>query len=77
MNMSGFQTALGGDALESSNFLSLFAVFMAVCTIMYLLVIGALLIGMWRGRTPGGELTVESAAGRGTRITVTLNDDER
>jgi cytochrome c oxidase subunit 2 len=60
MSMSGFQTALGGDALESSNFLSLFAVFMVVCTIMYLLVIGALLIGMWRGRTPGGELTVES-----------------
>jgi cytochrome c oxidase subunit 2 len=60
MRFSGFQSALGGDALESSNFLTLFAVFMVVCTVMYLLVIGALVIGMWRRRTPGGELTVES-----------------
>jgi len=58
--MSGFQTALGGEALESSNFLALFWVFMAVCTVMYLLVVAALLIGMWRRRTPGGEQTVES-----------------
>jgi cytochrome c oxidase subunit II len=57
---TGFQTALGSDALESSNFLTLFAVFMVVCTIMYLLVIGALLVGMWRRRTPGRELTVDS-----------------
>jgi cytochrome c oxidase subunit 2 len=60
MTASGFQTALGGDALESHNFLTLFAVFMIVCTIMYLLVIGALIIAMWRGRRRGKELVVET-----------------
>ncbi|MGN6155519.1 MAG: cytochrome c oxidase subunit II [Sphingomicrobium sp.] len=60
MTASGFQTALGGDALESSNFLTLFAVFLVVCTVMYLLVVGALLIGMWRGRSSEGEMVVEA-----------------
>jgi cytochrome c oxidase subunit 2 len=60
VSFSGFQTMLGGDALDSSNFLTLFAVFMAVCTVMYLLVIGALLIGMWRSRADREQLTVES-----------------
>lgn len=55
----GYQTALGGDAAESSNFLTLFAIFMAVCTIMYLLVVGALSVGLWRGRRAGEPLTVE------------------
>jgi len=60
VSFSGFQTMLGADALESSNFLTLFAVFMAVCVVMYLLVIAALLIGMWRGRSSRKQLTVES-----------------
>ena len=56
----GFQTALGGDALESSNFLTLFQVFMIVCTIMYFLVVAALLIAIWRGRRTAEPLTVET-----------------
>ncbi len=60
MSFSGFQTMLGGDALESSNFLTLFTVFMVVCTVMYLLVVGALLIGLWRSRSDREPLTVES-----------------
>ena len=58
--ISGFQTALGGQALESSNFISLFTVFMIVCTIMYVLVVGALLLAILRRRKDEGELTVEA-----------------
>jgi cytochrome c oxidase subunit 2 len=57
---SGFQTALGGDALESSNFLTLFTIFLIVCGVMYLLINGALLLGLWRGRTNDEPLTVEA-----------------
>ena len=57
---SGFQTALGGQALESSNFISLFTIFMIVCTIMYVLVVGALLLAILRRRKDEGELTVEA-----------------
>ena len=56
----GFQTALGGQALESSNFLSLFTIFLIVCTVFYLLVIAALGLGLWRSRRSEGQLTVES-----------------
>ena len=58
--ISGFQTALGGQALESSNFISLFTIFMIVCTIMYVLVVGALLLAILRRRKDEGELTVEA-----------------
>jgi cytochrome c oxidase subunit 2 len=58
--MSGFQSVLGGEGVESSNFLTLFAIFMAVCTIMYLLVVGALLVGLWRSRRSFEPLTVET-----------------
>jgi cytochrome c oxidase subunit 2 len=57
---AGFQTMLGGDALESANFLTLAAVFMAVCVLMYVLVVGALLLGMWRSRRSAEPLTVET-----------------
>jgi cytochrome c oxidase subunit 2 len=56
---SGFQTALGGEALESSNFLSLFTIFLIVCAIMYLIVIAALMIGILRRRREAEALTVE------------------
>ncbi len=54
----GFQSTLTGDGLESSNFLWLFGLFIAVCTIMYLLVVAALLAAMWRRRAEE-PLTVE------------------
>jgi cytochrome c oxidase subunit 2 len=56
---SGVQTALGGEALESSNFLSLFTIFLIVCAIMYLIVIAALMIGILRRRREAEALTVE------------------
>ena len=56
---SGFQTALGGQALESSNFLSLFTIFLIVCAIMYLLLVGALFAGLWRSRRSAEQMTVE------------------
>jgi cytochrome c oxidase subunit II len=58
--MSGLQTALGGDALESSNFLTLFTVFMIVCTVMYVLVLAGLFLAMGRRRRADGPLTVET-----------------
>jgi cytochrome c oxidase subunit 2 len=67
MTISGFQTALGGDALESSNFLTLFAVFLIVCAIMYLLIIGSLVAGLWRSRRSPGQLTVETGRHHETR----------
>jgi cytochrome c oxidase subunit 2 len=56
---SGFQTALGGQALESSNFLSLFTIFLIVCAVMYVLVVAALLVAIARRRR-AEALTVET-----------------
>jgi cytochrome c oxidase subunit 2 len=56
---SGFQTALGGQALESSNFLSLFTIFLIVCAVMYVLVVAALLVAIARRRRTEA-LTVET-----------------
>jgi cytochrome c oxidase subunit 2 len=56
----GVQTALGGEGLESANFIDLFAIFMAVCTLMYALVIAALLAALWRRRRAEEPLTVET-----------------
>ena len=58
--ISGFQTALGGEALESSNFLTLFTVFLIVCAIMYLIVVAALMAGVLRRRRETDGLTVEA-----------------
>jgi cytochrome c oxidase subunit 2 len=58
--ISGFQTALGGEALESSNFISLFTIFMIVCTIMYVLVVVALFVAIARRRRADAPLTVET-----------------
>lgn len=57
--ISGFQTALGGEALESSNFISLFTIFMIVCAIMYLIVVVALMAGVLSRRRNADALTVE------------------
>lgn len=58
--MIGVQTALGGEALESANFLTLFAVFVAVCTIMYLLLVGGLFAALWHGRRARDPLTIDT-----------------
>jgi cytochrome c oxidase subunit 2 len=45
-----FQNALGGDGLDGANFVSLFTIFMIVCTIMFVLVVGALFGALWHVR---------------------------
>jgi cytochrome c oxidase subunit 2 len=45
-----FQSALAGDGHEAANFLWLFWLFVAVCTVMYLLVAAALIAAVWRRR---------------------------
>ena len=47
---NGFQSALAGDGAESRNFLDLFAIFLITCAVMYLLVIAALMLALWRRR---------------------------
>jgi cytochrome c oxidase subunit II len=47
---AGAQNALGGQGAEDRNFITLFNLFMAVCAVMYLLVIVALLVAIWRRR---------------------------
>lgn len=53
------QSALAGDGADGANFASLFAIFLAVCTLMYLLVMGGLAMALWRRRSAEQELTVE------------------
>ena len=55
-----FQTALGGDGADSANFVQLFATFMIVSAIMYLLIVGGLLAALWRSRRSDEPLTVEA-----------------
>jgi cytochrome c oxidase subunit II len=43
-----YQSMLGGAAAESHRFLTLFAIFLGVCGIMYLLVVGFMLAGIAR-----------------------------
>jgi cytochrome c oxidase subunit 2 len=43
-----YQSMIGGAGVENRQFLTLFAIFLAVCTFMYLLVIGFMLIGIAR-----------------------------
>jgi len=48
---TGVQNVLGGQGAEDTNFIRLFTVFMVVCTVMYLIVVAALVIAVWRKRT--------------------------
>jgi cytochrome c oxidase subunit 2 len=57
---AGFQTSLGGEGAGSANFLRLFAVFLAVCVLMYLLVLAALVVALMRRRRAEIPLTVET-----------------
>lgn len=47
---TGFQTSLGGQGADDADFIRLFTVFMAVCTVMYLLIIAALAGALLRRR---------------------------
>ena len=53
---AGIQTSLGGQAVQSRDFIALFTIFMAACVVMYLLVIAALIWAIVRRRRPlGGD----------------------
>jgi len=56
---AGVQNALGGQGAEGANFISLFTTFMVICTLVYLLVIAALFLALWRRRGTEGGLTVD------------------
>ncbi len=56
---NGFQDAMGGDGADGANFVSLFTIFMVVCAVMYAVIVGAFLIGLWRARRPTEPMTVE------------------
>lgn len=51
---SGVQTSLGGQGVEGSSFIGLFEIFLAVTGFMYVLVIAALLGGLFRRRAEEG-----------------------
>jgi cytochrome c oxidase subunit 2 len=57
---SGIQTSLGGEGADGASFVRLFAIFMVVCGIMYLLVLAAL-TGAIRGKRRR-QLTVENGS---------------
>ena len=67
---AGFQNALGGQGAESANFVGLFELFMAVCTIMYLLVAVGLVVAVWRRRKAGSMLTVDNRQHHATSAAV-------
>lgn len=54
-----FQNALAGDGADGANFAALFWLFMIVCAVMYVLVIGGLIAALWRKRSANQALTVE------------------
>lgn len=56
----GYQNALGGDGLEAANFVWLFALFLAVSTLMYAIVVAALVAAMWGRRRTEETLTVDA-----------------
>ena len=51
------QNAMAGDGAEGARFVDLFTFFTVVCTVMYLLIVGALVVALWRRRRD--PLTVE------------------
>ncbi len=55
-----YQSALGGGGVEDRNFLLLFAIFLAVCLVMYLAVIAFLAAGILRRRRSGDANVVEA-----------------
>jgi cytochrome c oxidase subunit 2 len=57
---SGYQTSLGGQGADGASFIRLFVIFLVVCTVMYLLVLGALALALARRDTDA--LTVDRKA---------------
>ena len=57
---SGIQTSLGGQGADDASFIRLFAIFMVVCTLMYVLVIAAMVGALVRRRGRHEPLTVET-----------------
>jgi len=57
---NSYQTALGGDGADGANFVSLFTIFLAVCVVMYVLIVGALFAAFWHARRAAEPLTVET-----------------
>ena len=56
----GIQTSLGADGAEARDFMTLFIIFMAVTTVMYLLVIVGMIWALVRRNREEGDLTVET-----------------
>lgn len=52
---AGIQTSLGGQAVQSAHFISLFTVFVIVGAVMYVLIVGALLVALVRRPAGDGE----------------------
>jgi cytochrome c oxidase subunit II len=65
---AGVQNALGGQGAEGANFVGLFAVFVAVCTVFYVLIAGALVTAVWRRRK--AVLTVDDRRHHETSTTI-------
>jgi len=65
----GVQNAMGGQGAEGSRFITLFISFAVVCTIMYLLISGALIAALWRRRRP--PHTVDERGHHRTSVVVT------
>jgi cytochrome c oxidase subunit 2 len=59
-----YQSAFGGAAVENRNFQILFWIFLAVCAVMYALVITFLIIGIMRRRRAGDANVVETGRHR-------------
>jgi len=55
-----YQSAFGNAAVEDSEFLTLFTIFLVVCVVMYALVLGFMLLGILRGRSAAEANVVET-----------------
>ena len=66
---NGFQNAMGGDGAEGANFVSLFKLFLIVCSVMYVIIVAAMLVAVWRRRK--NALTVDDRRHHETSHVVT------
>jgi cytochrome c oxidase subunit 2 len=62
----GVQTAFGGQGEHGQQFITLFVIFAAVCTFMYLLVVGAMIAALLRRRRDGKAHVVEERTHHGS-----------
>jgi cytochrome c oxidase subunit 2 len=59
-NYQNYQSMFGGGAVENRQFQILFWIFLAVCAVMYVLVLAFLILGIVRRRRAGDANVVES-----------------